>query len=1052
MEHLSDFLLDKIRNGEAILFLGAGAVKGAKSNSGDEPPNGEQLRDILSDEFLGGAKKKSSLSEVAEFAKNDAGTYAVQNKIKDLLEPIEPADFHKLLAGFKWHAIVTTNYDLVLEKAYSEVKEPLQKLVPIIRDGDNPDEKLKDPDNLPYLKLHGCITNVNDESLPLILASEEYSKHSKNRKRLFNVFDEWARDFPIIFCGYNIADPNIQDILFNIGDTAISRPQYAVVRPGLDDIDKRYWSARRFIPIKASFSEFLKYLDDSIPQDKRVLSALTKGASYSFSKWIASHASPSEKLVKYFSSDIDHIYPGMAIKGVSANDFFSGSNNDWGVFEEGYDIRRKMTDDILLDYVIDDPVSDVKTLLVKGFAGSGKSVVLRRILWEASHDYEKFVIALKDYSVIREDLIQELYNLIDERIYILIDNVIGRMPELISLIGFCEREKIKITIFISARTNEWNIYGEDLEPDIDNELEVRNLSENEIQGLLDKLHENECLGELEKLSREEQTDAFRLTADRQLLVALHEATAGKPFEQIVFDEYKNIVPDEARVLYLDICTFHRLGVPARAGLISRVSGINFEDFQNKFLRPLEHVVCVNKHPVFRDYAYSSRHQLIAEFVFQQALKDPADKANQLIRIIKYLNVDFNTDNEAFSQILKGRYLADVFSNKNLAEQIFKAAEESNANQSYIEHQKAVFELNHPNGDIYTAIEAMRKAEEYVEVLTIPLIHTKSRILRKLSKLTDKVLEREKYRKEAVSILEKVKDRARHSHIRSALVQIYIDDIEDRLKTESHNSSSELSDRVIIDIIRQTEKDIHEGLQRFPDDEHLLSLKSRLAEALRDKPGAISALEKAYISNPGSGFIASRLAQQHMSQNDASKAIELLTKSISENPINQEAHLELAKIYIDQNESEHSNAIVEHLKRSFSEGDTNYDAQFWYARHNFLYGDRFESNKICKQLSRAKLPGSLKYKTRGIVKSSDGVPVIFKGKVKSLHESFCFAYIDSIKADVYLYFKVFSNEEWGLLYEGSEIEFNLGFTLRGPSGLNARILNDDSNLYKQERLI
>ena len=349
MEHLSDFLLDKIRNGEAILFLGAGAVKGAKSKDGVEPPNADQLRDILSDEFLGGAKKNASLSEVAEFSKNDAGISAVQNKIKKLLEPIEPAGFHKLISSFKWHAIVTTNYDLVLENVYSKENKPMQNLTPIIRDGSDTDEKLQDPDNLPYLKLHGSITTVDDETLPLILASEEYSKHSQNRKRIFSVFNEWARDFPIIFCGYNISDPNVQDILFNIGDTAISRPYYAVVRPDLDEIDKRYWSARRFIPVKASFEEFLNYLDESIPHEKRLLSTLKRGNDYTFSKWIASHASPSEKLIKYFDVDLEHLYPGVALKGVEANDFYSGSNNDWGVFEENFDIKRKLTEDILLD-------------------------------------------------------------------------------------------------------------------------------------------------------------------------------------------------------------------------------------------------------------------------------------------------------------------------------------------------------------------------------------------------------------------------------------------------------------------------------------------------------------------------------------------------------------------------------------------------------------------------------------------------------------------------------------------------------------------------------
>ena len=65
--------------------------------------------------------------------------------------------------------------------------------------------------------------------------------------------------------------------------------------------------------------------------------------------------------------------------------------------------------------------------------------------------------------------------------------------------------------------------------------------------------------------------AFTKTADRQLLVALHEATRGLPFEQIIFDEYEGVVPERARRLYLDICALHQFGAPVRAGTISRTT-------------------------------------------------------------------------------------------------------------------------------------------------------------------------------------------------------------------------------------------------------------------------------------------------------------------------------------------------------------------------------------------------------------------------------------------------------------------------------------------------
>ena len=85
---LSDWLIEKIQNGEAILFLGAGATFGATSTEGKKALSGDELRDLLSDRFLGGKKKNWPLSRVADYSKNQSTLNEVQAYIKDLFEPL----------------------------------------------------------------------------------------------------------------------------------------------------------------------------------------------------------------------------------------------------------------------------------------------------------------------------------------------------------------------------------------------------------------------------------------------------------------------------------------------------------------------------------------------------------------------------------------------------------------------------------------------------------------------------------------------------------------------------------------------------------------------------------------------------------------------------------------------------------------------------------------------------------------------------------------------------------------------------------------------------
>jgi hypothetical protein len=57
-------------------------------------------------------------------------------KMLDILNPFQPADFHLLIPTFAWAGIATTNYDLVVERAYQRAPSPLQKVVPNVKDGD----------------------------------------------------------------------------------------------------------------------------------------------------------------------------------------------------------------------------------------------------------------------------------------------------------------------------------------------------------------------------------------------------------------------------------------------------------------------------------------------------------------------------------------------------------------------------------------------------------------------------------------------------------------------------------------------------------------------------------------------------------------------------------------------------------------------------------------------------------------------------------------------------------------------------------------------------
>ena len=278
-----------IETGGAILFLGAGASYDALLSGTPTRIPADTVRDRLADKFLGGTHKKLQLMTVADFARSESSLNKVQLFIKDLFIDLHPADFHLKIPTFRWKAIVTTNYDLVIERAYSQCPSRLQELSPVTRDGFELEAALSGQNTVPYLKLHGCINHYADTNVPLVLDSNEYAKFKKGRENLVKTFAEWATQSPIIFCGYSLSDENIKEILFDIGDASQNRDQYLYVDIAFDDIQTRYWLQRRIVPHQNTFSGFLSLLDSEVPEVNRKLASLFSKDSLSISKWISRH-------------------------------------------------------------------------------------------------------------------------------------------------------------------------------------------------------------------------------------------------------------------------------------------------------------------------------------------------------------------------------------------------------------------------------------------------------------------------------------------------------------------------------------------------------------------------------------------------------------------------------------------------------------------------------------------------------------------------------------------------------------------------------------------
>lgn len=1015
------FLIDQISEGRVVIFLGSGSSCTAKNSLGITPPIGNGLSKLLSEKFLGGQYNNAPLNQVGELAISETSLFAVQDYIREIFEGFEPTSAHLTMATIKWFGIVTTNYDLLIEKSYElKTNKTAQKLQKFVEHGDRFEEKMRDHNSVPYLKLHGCITRISNEKCPLILSTDQYITYKKCRERIFGHFYNWASEMPIVFIGHSLQDMDIRTIILDLSSSLETRPRYYMVTPKSDDISNRFFESKKITTIIGTFEEFMDSLDKSISSPFRVLVKRNDNEFPICSKFKINNFTLSEECRQFLESEVDYVKTVVASETLKPTEFYKGYNPLWSAIENNFDAERSIKDKILAEHFLIEEahVNKVEFILIKGHAGCGKSVLLQRLAWDASKEFDKICLYIKPTGKLRAGPIEELIQLIQEPIYLFIDGIANRTIEISRFVNQIGKSGKFINIIAAERINEWNIACEDIYDLVTCEYEVRYLSKNEIIKLIGLLKKHNSLGELAPLTDEERIKAFEVKAGRQLLVALHEATFGRAFEDIIEDEFNNIQPEEAKELYLTICTLYRLGVDVRAGLISRMHGIGFEDFQKRLFRPLETIIYSKYCTLTRDYVYQARHPHIAQIVFDRAFKDQVEKFDYYLKCFSLLNVDYQSDRKAFREMVHAKTLMNLFSNSELILEIYKIAATIADDEPLLWHQQAIFEMSRDCGNLSKAAEYLKMASGKLRDPHI-VTHSLAELELKRYESAKNDLEKETFLTEAEKVSKNLMNNypwepfGYHTYLKANIE-----------KLKMHLEKEQPDEILLEKLVKKIEQELNDGLQLFPDNHYLLQSDSELGLLLNDSDRAITSLEKAFEINPKNSLLAIRLHRIYHKSSNLQKAKKVLETALEHNSGEKRLHYAYS-IFLFENGELASDHLEYHLKRSFSPGDKNYIAQILYGRTLFVNGRYQECETHFKPLRELRVDRKLRENLRYNLHD------IFSGDIYNIQGNYCFIKRDGFRDTIFGHSMNSEYDKWRELAYGKHVRFKIGFTIRGP---------------------
>ena len=998
-------LSDRINEGKCILFTGAGINTECTNSRGEKAPVGAGLATAIAKRFFPGEALSPDLPMVSAYVDTQYSRPELNRFIYDYFSDFHADTTLESIAKYRWRRIFTTNYDLLLEEAYQKSGAP-SKLTPICTSYDVPVEA--PGQKIPYYKLHGCISRINSPQPPLVLTPKDYAGTEIERKTLILRLNEDIFFSTFLFAGYSLRDPDFQRLFFQVQRELGEQnfPRSFALMPDADLMTCKVWDQHKITVLRLTATQFFEKIGRLPPPPS------SGGGPTAPTPPIAPSGLGTRTALD-LASAFDVVDKHLGTGSPNYESFFKGNVPDWDIIRNDADAQRDMYEDVMDQVLlVDEPARARKAdlAIITAEAGAGKSTLLMRLAFDLAVSFEQTVLFYRRGRKILVDALEELYRTQRKRIFVFFDDAADNVDKIRFLMDRAKALDLPITVLAAERKNEWNEIRVRLGQHVPAEFELSQLSNSEIENIIKVLEKTQCLKAIRNLSHADRVALFKDKAQKHLLVALREITEGKDFDHIVQDEFEGIPSETGKKTYLWVCALHQLGVPVRAGLISRLAHVSFAEFKEKLFKPCELVLIAEKDEREEIYLYRSRHPVIASIVFRFAQNRGEDTTSIFNQILSNMDLGYSSDREAFSEMIRLRQITDDMPTIEHRRNFFNLALLKSGGEGFVYQHFGLMEMRYEFFD-----EAEDKLQQACakEPTNPSFTHSIASLLFRRYKKATNDLQRERLFKRAKELLTSlIRVTPTNDYPYTTLAKLLLEGAK-IAKTEMERAS----------LLAEAHKVVSDGLRCCTKKIAIRGVEAEVLQALGHDSKALAALKAANIEDKTNARIALFYARILEENGDLDKAIEAVIEALKYNAMDRSLN-QRAGILTFKKTKEAARAIP-FLRRAFDPIYNDTFTNLYLAGCEVLAGNYRDSDGIFAGFKKNQ--SRLDREERSMVLALDVTQ--YKGKVEhllGLNRGFITP--DTMPRSVY-----FDGRSGckNVLEVGTRVHFQIQFSILGP---------------------